>query len=125
MVKSCFWSSLILFRTYPNEFLHAVKLSIFCRPHLVEIYQLNLLDLSSKPLDNKKVFDLIQTLVLPSHKSVKGINTTERLLILSSSSDAQIEIVKWDESYNEQVLNPQRPVFKLNTEDLEALVCLL
>jgi len=89
------------------------------RPYWVHIYEIQLTGLSSNNDMVPEAFHLIRTITLPSHKTVRALNTRERIVALSSSST--VELVKWDEGpISDQ--NERKLVIALHPEDLEDLV---
>ena len=64
-------------------------------------------------------FHLIQTTTLPFHRTVRAINTRERIVALASSST--VELVKWDEDPIPDH-EGRKFIIALHPEDLEDLV---
>lgn len=90
------------------------------RPYMVQIYKIDLYLLASDSLQNG--FRLIQTIDLPFYRNIHGIETTRRMIALSGSG--VVEVLNWEENFDQSSKNHGKTVIKSYSEDLEGLVCL-
>ena len=92
-----------------------------CRPYWLNIYGIQLADLSFNNDMVPDAFAIIKTTMLSSHQMIRALNTEEQIVALSSASSNQIELVKWSE---DPVLDQsqKKMVIKLQPEGLHDLV---
>jgi len=89
-------------------------------PYWLNIYGIQLGDLSFNNDMVPDAFTIIKTTTLSSHQMIRALNTKEQIVALSSASSNQIELVKWSE---DPVLEQtgKKMVIKLQPEGLQDL----
>ncbi|PPQ85243.1 hypothetical protein CVT25_010016 [Psilocybe cyanescens] len=88
-------------------------------PHKIDIYQIELLDLSGETPTLNKVFYLIRSIPLPHYKVIQALDVANRVIIISTPGI--VDVLKWDEDYNTEVLGRRGAIFRVNIEDIEGL----
>lgn len=117
---------LILALSHPRPyafkfFSYVIFILMLCsRPHKIDIYQIELLDLSGETPTLNKVFYLIRSIPLPHYKVIQALDVANRVIIISTPGI--VDVLKWDEDYNTEVLGRRGAIFRVNIEDIEGLV---
>jgi len=88
------------------------------RPHMVQIYEIDLSLLASDSL-LQNGFRLVRTIDLPMYRSIHSLETTRSMIALSGPGI--VEVLNW-EAYSDPSSNHGKTVINVQPEDLEALV---